>query len=217
MSRTANVLIAAALAVGGCNAAAYMLHQGVKVFGPEAKVEAEFPLAHRSVLVLVDTAAPTLGSEFPRMEMALADGIGEVLAENRGCGPRVPARSIENVRRAEPAFDRWAVAEVGRYFNVDYVVHVVVHEFRVRETEVSTYLEGYAETTLRVVSPQTGEQAWPPMASARQVTARTLPGDEIIEDPVELERILTEGLADKIARHFFTYEEDSLPLRPKVR
>ena len=113
-------------------------------------------------------------------------------------------------------FARWSVAQVGRYFNVDRVVHVELYEFRLKDSPGGNVFHGYAESTVCVVSPETGKQVWPVLASARLVTAETMP-DVQPEESAEVATILSEGLADKIARHFYTYKRDDLPMRPKVR
>jgi hypothetical protein len=214
LAAAACLLALAALA--GCDQAAWTLHKVLKPIVPPEKVAAEFDLTGRSLLVLVDTHDPDLAARFPRLQASLADGIGQVLAGHQAVGPVVPGHSVETARHAERDFARWSVARVGQYFNVDCVLHVVVHEFRVRETPASMVLDGFAEGTVRIVSPAAGEQVWPVLASARQVSARTVPDVETVDDPRQIEKALVEGWAEKIARHFYTYEVDDLPLRPKV-
>lgn len=213
----AMAVLLAALAGGGCDQAAWIGYHLLKPIVPPDEVPAEFDLSHKSLLVLVDFSDPDLGSQFPRVQTALAEAIGEELsAREEAVGPVVPAASLARVRRSEPGFDDWSVVRIGRHFNVDYVLHVVVQEFRVRETPVSATLEGYAEATVRIVSPSEGEQAWPLQSTARRVSARTVPQIDPYEDPYELERILTRGFGAKIARRFYAYEPDELPLRPEV-
>jgi hypothetical protein len=191
----------------------------VKTVGPwvpEDTVEAEYKLEGKSVLVLVDVKDPAMAAEYPRVDVELADQIGRALQEKKASGPVVPGRSVQTARRAEPEFPRWSVAQVGQYFNVDYVLHVEVMEFRLKDSLNSNVFRGYAETSVRLVSPETGEQVWPVLAAARLLSAETMP-DQTADDAAQQESILTEGLAGKIARHFYTYKKDDLPLRPKVK
>ncbi len=205
-----------ALGAAGCDQAAWIGYHVLKPIMPPEEVPAQFDLSNKSVLVLVDLADPDLGLEFPRLQEALAEAIGRDLAEQKAVGPVVPAASVARVRRTEPEFPTWSVARIGRHFNVDYVLHVVVQEFRVRETPTSTTLDGFAEATMRVVSPSEGRQVWPLQATARQTSAHTLPQIDPYEHPYEVERILTEGFGEKVARHFYTWRPEDLPLRPKV-
>jgi len=214
-SLVALVLVASVLGAG-CDQAAWILVKTVGPFVPEDKAEAEYRLAGQSVLVLVDVADPAVASAHPRVELMVSDGICKALERKGAAGPIVPVHSLAAARRTEPDFARWSVAQVGRYFNVDLVVYVELHEFRLKDSPGGNAFHGYAESAVRVVSPETGKQVWPVLASARQVTAETMP-DVQPEESAEVATILAEGLADKIARYFYTYKKNDLPLRPKVR
>jgi hypothetical protein len=215
-ARVLAAALAGLAAAAGCDQAAWLGHHLLKPIMPPEKVEAQYDLTGKSLLVLVDVHDPELGGDFPRLQARLGDAVAKVLTDNEACGPIVPAYDLDAARRQEPEFPNWSVVKIGRYFNTDLVLHLVVYEFRVRDHPGSSVLDGFAEGTIRLVSPETGKQEWPVLAAARQVSARTLPDIEPVEDPLELERILTRGFGDKIARHFFTYNVDDLPLRPKV-
>ncbi|MCX5685785.1 MAG: hypothetical protein NT049_19185 [Planctomycetota bacterium] len=206
----------AAAARAGCQPFAWILVKTIGPWVPEATSQAECDLRNKSLLVLVDAKDPSFLSEFPRMESAIATSIGKELGEHKACGPLVPAHSVENARRAEPNFAKWPVAQIGQYFNVDFVLHIEVLEFRLRDTPNSQSYHGYAEAAVRLVSPETGEQVWPVLAAARVITAETQP-DVDTEERTEQESILTDGLAVKISRLLYTYKLEDLPMRPKVK
>jgi hypothetical protein len=210
------VMAASALAAGGCQGLAWVLVQTVGPFVPEETVEAEYKLEGKSLLVLVDMKDPSQVSEYPRLESELSDAINKVLRDRQACGPVVPARSVQTARRAEPEFPNWSVAQVGQYFNVDLVLHIEVLEFRLKDSPGSNVYRGYAETAVRIVSPEKGEQIWPVLSAARLISAETMP-DQTTDDAGRQETILAEGLAAKIARQFYTYKKEELPLRPKVK
>jgi len=212
----AAVLAVWAAACGGCDQAAWILVKTVGPWVPEEKVEAEYRLAGQSVLVLVDVADPSVASAYPRLELMVSDGICKALEREGAAGPIVPVHSLAAARRTEPDFARWSVAQVGRYFNVDLVMHVELYEFRLKDSPGGNVFHGYAESAVRVVSPETGKQVWPVLASARLVTAETTP-DVQPEESAEVATILAEGLADKVARYFYTYKKNDLPMRPKVK
>ncbi len=214
-SLVALVFMASVLGAG-CDQAAWILVKTVGPWVPEDKVKAECRLGGQSVLVLVDMADPSVASAYPRLELMVSDGICKALEREGAAGPIVPVHSLAAARRTEPDFARWSVAQVGRYFNVDLVVHVELYEFRLEDSPGGNVFHGYAESAVRVVSPETGKQVWPMLASARLVTAETMP-DVQPKESVEVATILTEGLADKIARHFYTYKKRDLPMRPKVK
>ena len=214
-SLVALVFMASVLGAG-CDQAAWILVKTVGPWVPEEKVEAEYRLGGQSVLVLVDVADPAVASAYPRMELIVSDGICKALEREGAAGPIVPVHSLAAARRTEPDFARWSVAQVGRYFNVDLVVHVELYEFRLKDSPGGNVFHGYAESAVRVVSPETEKQVWPVLASARLVTAETMP-DVQPEESAEVATILAEGLADKIARYFYTYKKQDLPMRPKVK
>ena len=209
-------LMLVACACAGCNLIAYTLMKTVGPWVSPEEVKAEFRMDGQSLLVLADTSDPSLESQFPRLEVVVGEAIAKILRKEGATGPIVPIHSLEAARMTRTGFDRWSIAEVGEYFNVDLVLYVELYEFRLKDSPGSMVWHGYAESALRVVSPETGKQVWPALGSARIVMAETLPDVQPTE-PGELERILTEGLADKIARHFFTYKMEDLPMRPKVK
>jgi hypothetical protein len=206
----------AAAALAGCQPFAWILVKTVGPWLPEETAQAEFDMQNKSVLALVDAKDPSFLSEFPRMESAISTSIGKELGGHKACGPLVPAHSVENARRAEPRFGQWSVAQIGKYFNVDLVLHVEVLEFRLRDTPGSNVYHGYAEAAVRLVSPDTGEQVWPVLAAARVITAETQPNVDT-EERTEQETILIDGLANKISRLLYTYRLEDLPMRPKVK
>ena len=210
------VALLAVASVAGCSGTAWILTKTIGPFVPEEKVQAEYDLKGRSVVVLVDVKEPMLASEFPRLEVLLAEAIGKELAAHNACGPIVPAHRVEAARLAEPKFATWSIAEIGHYFDVDTVLHLELFEFRLRDTPSSNAYHGYAEAAVRLVSPEKGEQVWPALSAARVMTAETMP-DVNPEQPTEQESVLIEGFAAKISRNFYTYKKADLPLRPKVK
>ncbi len=210
------LLTLAAVSCAGCNILAYILVKTVGPFVPEDEHKAEYDLTGRSAVVLVDLKDPLVASEFPRVAVSLADEIGNFLAEEKACGPVVSQHSVEAARRTERGFQQWSVAQVGKYFNTDLVIHLELFEFRLKDSPNSNVYRAYAEAAVRIVSPETGEQVWPILAAARLITAEGLP-DARVDEPGRQEKILVEGFAEKIARHFCTYKMSELPLRPKVK
>ena len=208
------LLLATALA--GCQGLAWILVKTVGPWLPEETSQAEYDLKDKSLLVLVDAKDQTLLSEYPRLESAMATNIGKELGDRQACGPIVPAHSVDNARQAEPKFAQWSVAQVGKYFNVDLVVHVEILELRLHDAPGSNVYHGYVEAAVRLVSPETGEQVWPVLAAARLMTGETQP-DVVTEERGEQETILIEGFSDKVARLFYTYKLEDLPMRPKVK
>jgi hypothetical protein len=210
------MLVTAGVALAGCNVLGAFLSKTVELVTPEETVEAQYDLHGMSVLVLVDTKDATLASDYPRLESAMSEAVGKVLAEHQACGPIVPVRSLEAARQAEVHFDDWSVAQAGKYFNVDIVLHIEMFEFRLKDNPNSTAYQGYAEAAVRLVSPETGQQVWPVLSDARSISAETQPDVEA-EQTGQQEAILIDGFAEKIARLFFTYKKDDLPMRPKVK
>jgi len=210
------VAAAGATAWAGCDQAAWILTKTIGPFVPEDEIPAQYSLKGKSLVVLVDTKDPIMASEYPRIEIALAEALRKELAANKVCGPVVPTHGVEAARRADATFNEWPVAEVGKYFNVDLVLHLELFEFRLKDNPSSNIYRGYAEAGIRLVSPQSGEQVWPVLSAARILSAETMP-DVQLEQASEQEKVLVEGFADKIARQFYTYKKNDLPLRPKVK
>jgi hypothetical protein len=210
------LLVAGALATAGCQQTAWLLVQIVRPWVEEETVEAQYDLKDKSLLILVDIRDPALASEYPRLPGMLGEAVARALTEHKACAQIVPIRSLEAIRKSEPGFEDWSVAQVGKYFNVDLVLHVRVHDFRLRDDPTSNVYHGYGETALCLVAPETGEQVWPVLASARLMAAETMPGVEA-ESLSEQENILVDGIGEKLARLFYTYKIEDISLHPKVK
>jgi hypothetical protein len=210
------LLAAGASGAAGCNALGFIAAKTAQFWTPEEEVEAQYNISGKSVLVLVDTKDPAKASEFPRLQAILSEAINKVLTEHKACPQTVSTRSVEALRTTEPQFDTWSVTRIGKYFNVDLVLYVEVLDFRLKDEPTSNVYHGYAEGTVRLVSPETGEQIWPVLSSARLVSAETMPGVEA-ESSDEQQSIIIDGYGEKIARMFFTYQKEEIPLHRKVR
>jgi hypothetical protein len=132
------------------------------------------------------------------------------------CGPVVPSRSVGIARKTESRFAEWSVAQVGKFFNVDRVIHIEMSQFRLRDDPGSNVYHGYAKAAVRIVDADTGQQVWPVLSAARPVEAETQPGVEA-ESRSEEESILLDGFGEKIARMFFAYKKEEISIRPKVK
>jgi len=214
------LVLLAVLAAGaaGCDEFAWILVNTVGLFVPENEHVAEYDLSRKSLLILVDVNDPEVASEFPQIEAALSRSIADTLKEHDACGPLVPGYSVQAARRVERGFEQWSVAQVGEYFNVDLVMHIQLFEFRIKDNPGANVLCGYAETAIRLVSPETGQQVWPVLDEARLITAEGRPEpDAGPAEAREYEEQVVKGLAEKIARTFCTYKLSERPIRPKVK
>jgi hypothetical protein len=200
----------------GCRALAFLLTKTVGPFVPEDEVQAQYEFKSGSVLILIDAKDPSLTSDYPQLRSRLTDIIGKTLTDKKACGPVVPSRSVEAARRAEPHFADWSFEQAGTYFNVDYVVHIEILEFRLEDVSGSNAFSGYTEASVRIFDPNTGERVWPVLSEAKVVTAETTPIVEASQ-PSAREEVLVEGFGEKIARLFYTYKTGDLPIRPKVK
>jgi hypothetical protein len=204
------------LTAGGCDMARFITAKTYQLWTPEEEIEAQYKLENMSVLVLVDIDDERLASRFPRLETSLVQAVNKVLTDHKACGPVVSPHSLDVVRKTEPKFKQMSVAQLGKYFNVDRVIYIQVLGFRLRDDPSSNMYHGTADAAVRVVSPEAGEQVWPVLSDAWRLSAETLP--EIEADTVmEEESILVDGFGEKIARLFFTYKKEDIPLHPKVK
>jgi hypothetical protein len=219
LARVVAVLAVALALVGsqaGCQALGAGLAKLLGPFVPEDEIQAQYEFKGRSLLILIDAKDPSLASDHPHLQSSLADAVGKVLTREKACGPIVQSRSIEAARRSEPHFSDWSVPQVGAFFNVDYVVHIEILEFRLEDISGSSTFNGYVEVAVRIVDPTSGQQVWPVLSAAKIVTGETTPNVEVSQ-PTAREEVLVEGFGEKIARLFFTYKVNDLPIRPKVK
>jgi hypothetical protein len=210
------VLMAAAALTTGCNVLGFIAAKTAQLTTAEDEITAQFDISDKSVLVLIDVPDPSLASQYPHLQMAMEEAINKVLLEHKACPNVVAARSVEVARKTEPHFSTWSVSQIGKYFNVDLVLYVEMYDFRLKDEPASNVYHGYAEGTVRLVSPDEGEQVWPVLSSARLLSSETMPGVEA-EEAGEQQSIIIDGFGEKIARLFFTYSRDEIPVHIKVR
>lgn len=197
---------------GGCNVAAYILTKLLR-FVPEKEVKAQYNLKGKSIAVLVDFEDPLLAEERPRLEIELARKICLTLEARQAVGAYVDPRDFI-VLKQQADFDTWSVSRIGKHLDVDIIMHLKVLEFKLKVSKASSVFQGHAEVVVSLVESQTGQQVWPHLARAHLVQADTLPKPDI--DNVKVQQILTGGIAEKIARLFYSYKRSELPLRSDV-
>jgi hypothetical protein len=214
----ATLLLAVALAItcGGCDAMAYILSKTFAPFVPEPAIRAQYELKGKSIVVLLDFEDPLLAEEHPRVQIDLARNICLKLDARKAIESYVEPRDLVILRQQEPDFDRWPISKVGRRCDADIVMHLNILEFRLKTSETSSVFQGRAEVGVSLVATTTGKQIWPELARPRLIQAEALPKPDV-KNAADAERILTEGLADKISRLFYTHKTSELPLRSDVK
>lgn len=205
------VLASLALTLNSCALIAWI----VAVINPPQKVEAKFePPAEKKMLVFVDltqvdTPQPLRG--------ALTEAINEQLLENEVAESVVPYEDLLDLSATMDGFDRATPARIGRELEAEYVCHVLVHRFTVKEDEVGPLWEGHLDVSVSMVDVEEGEIAWPKGEDGgwRLRPIKTpLTDDPSPDFGPKLTGDLANRMADRIAKLFYDHRavvEPELP------
>jgi hypothetical protein len=129
------------------------------MINPPQEVKAKFrPPRDKKMLVFVDladvdTAQPIRG--------ALTEALNKELIENEVARSAVPYEDLLDLSAAMDGFGMASPVKIGRELSADYVVHVTINRFTVREDDVGPLWEGHLDASVRMIDVEEGELAWP--------------------------------------------------------
>jgi hypothetical protein len=196
-------LLIAAAASGGCIIAGYAAH----VYG-DPPVGPRYVLGPRRTAIVVRDQPDPMGQNIE----------GEVLASE--VEQNLKAHKIENLvpsvkasdlRSSRPVqFEKMTPAEIGQAIGAEQVVFVEVLRSQIAAGEGNDMLKGQIAATVAVYDAQSHQMLWPTDGSAGESVTYATPMLRSHGDVNELSmrRSIYGGLADKIAKLFYTYKPD---------
>ncbi len=198
--------LAALPACGGCQLFGALYH----VFVPEVQVDPEFALPpKKKVLVFPDDVFH--GVSYTSAKRALADKVGDMLAEKRVAADVVPYDELKDLEEAEPNFHLLEVATVGRKLGADLVVYIVLDPLSLKDTPADTMYHGRFGGRVRVVDVRKGK-IWPEDSAGKVVRIVEQPSDNPSTTYAEqLVVRLGENLGEKIGNLFVKHYEETMP------
>jgi hypothetical protein len=204
-----------AVLLSGCGLMDVMLAKTAAVAEGDPKTKPLFSLEGRHVVILVDVANQELLDRYPTVRYRLASAVAQELGRTRAVATIVNPRDLMTYAQTEPEYDRLSAVEIGRHFQADTVLHLVVTGYDVEQaTGVETF-SGQAEADLRVIDVPKSEQIFPGLGRFHTLGVKSKTGIRAESAPQAEAKIL-DALALKVSIVFVEYKVEDLPRRPDV-
>ncbi len=207
------ILLVALLMLGGCG---YSQGQALYFlgFGRRAMVEAKFRLTDQPILILVDDAAGHV--DWPMATGYLIDNLSQELLKRKGANRIIPRRTLNNLRRADPRFEKRSARKIGELAGATQVLWIEVRDYLGEAEFLEVANAAYFSVMVKVLNVLEKEsrskvRLWPASREGHYVTVSLTGGEVAIaktKDTVSKE--LASRLAVAIAKLFCDYRPDDL-------
>jgi len=209
------VLMLLAATLSGCNVLDVVLAKGAAVAEGDPKTKPLFSLQGRHVVILVDAANQELLDRYPTVRYRLGAAVAQELGRVRAAATIVNPRDLMTYAQTEPEYDRLSAVEIGRHFQADTVLHLVITRYDVEQAAGVETFAGQAEVDLRVIDVPKAEQIFPGLGRFHTLSAKSKTGITA-ENASQAEGKIIDALALKVSLVFVEYKTEDLPRRPDV-
>jgi hypothetical protein len=196
-------LLVGAGASGGCIIAGYAAH----VYG-DPPVPARFVLGpHLTAIVVRDQPDPT--GQTVEGEVLASEIEQNIKAKNAGI--IVPSVKTSDLRSSDPnKFETMTPQQIGHAVGAEQIIYVEVERSSVSAGEGNDMLKGQIAATVAVYEMHGGTMLWPTDGSSGDSVTYATPTLRANGDvnSFNMRRNIYAGLADKVAKLFYTYKPD---------
>jgi len=204
------------LTLFGCGGLDDVLMKATQLFqGPPMTVP-RFSLEGRSVVVLVDAGNQDLVEQHPQMRYKMARIVVAELESTRAAQAIISPREVAAATQTDPDFSSRSTVEIGKHFEVDMVLHIVVRTYAIRPTTGTDTFSGRIDIGLRVIDVTEARQVYPGLERFHFLDVHSPTGISA-DSASRAEDKLLEGLALKVGQVFAEYEVESLPRADEVK
>jgi hypothetical protein len=217
MKRTLRFAAVALLAIAlfGCGPIDFFVMKTTQLFQGPPKTKPAFGLEGKTVVILVDAGNQDLLEVYPTVRYRVAQAVAQELDRQRAAARIVSPRDVMTLSQTDQDFNRKSAVEIGRHFEVDTVVHLVIQNYQLAAAVAGESYNGQADLGLRVIDVAAAAQVFPDLERLHPVGVRSDTG--ITGDRAEVERKLLDALALKVGQVFAAYEVDALPRKAEVK
>jgi hypothetical protein len=180
--------------------------------------EYEFPADSR-IALFIETAHP--GDENPVFNEALQERLVQILREKKSKGTILPLRAVADLRRADPALERWSLQRIGRELGADHVLYLRLDRLVIRETPDHPLLSPSVDLRMKLIGvnqPAAHARLWPKEKEGRTISYSRQSRDAADANPdapdIEAAK-LGRDTAYRVAMPFITVDlEEQPPVEP---
>ena len=214
--RSICVLLAAAMAAGGCQVIPWV----TAAMAPPEKIEAKYGLPENTtLLVLVRDTALQDDGETVAIRQQLTAQLSDQLRQHDVVQHIVSYDQLLTLMISDPDFDTYSADEVGRKLGANQVLLVKLTEFGLKDSELDPFWHGRLKTNIQVLDTS-GQVLWP---DDRPFGYPTEPAEHKTESEIspaygeKMTEYLAMMMADHIAKLFYDHEIDAALSAQKKR
>lgn len=166
---TAALLLA--LTASGCGLLGATYNIFIYPLLPKKKILAEHDMSEKTVLIWIDDVS-TQRTENARLRRELTEQIRDELLKHQAAQDIVAYNIIASFRNRHPELGELSPMQLGRSFEADEMLHIVIDEFQLRHEAGKGFYRGNLVCRCKVVDVSTGKRLWPvgPVTRAFSVT-----------------------------------------------
>lgn len=195
-----------AVCLTGCPLVAWTVAQ----FAPPQRVDALYkPPEGMSFFVLVQEP-PYEPISYPSFKRQLADDISLRLEEEEVAGKAISYNRLIELKSSRPDFWRLSPTQIGQQLGADYVLHVQIKQFSLRDSEASPIWSPRVSLRVSVLNVADGCNAWPTDRFAYGMPTISLPATPS-DSPSYRDRAaqdLAGKASDQVAKLFYDHTVD---------
>ncbi len=191
------------MALAGCGAIGWAAHAA-----GEGPVAAQYVPAQRPMVVFVQGQPDPAGQTFQPEQLAMA--IEPELMDHH-IAPLVPSVKLAEMRTAHPAeFAALSPAAAGKAVGAAQVLLVRIISSGIGAGPGNDMLKGQIAATVSIIDADTGDQLWPTDGTAGTMMSYATPALRVTDQNTAdgVQNNITAGLADQIAKLFYTYKPE---------
>ena len=197
------MLLAMLLSVGGC-ARLYAIFIGPLI--PPPKVEAEHLFGEKTVLVWVDISATTEQNSSLRRD--LTENLLDHLYEKEALINTIGYEQIKMVRHSQPDLSGKTVQDLGKKFEADEVLYVLINQFKLHHEAGESYFLTQASGYAKVIDVASGNRLWPANQISRPFNAQEqfTSGEGLAFEKEQVHKLCLD-IVGRIAPAFYEHRE----------
>ena len=204
---TVTAALLLALTASGCGLLGATYNIFIHPLLPKKTIPAEHDMSEKIVLIWVDDVSAQR-TENARLRRELTGQMRDELLKHKAAQDIVAYNVIASFRNRHPELGELSPEQLGRRFEADEVLHIVIDEFQLRHEAGKGFYRGNLVCRCKVVEVSTGKRLWPvgPVTRAVSVTDELSHGEgQAFED--RMMRRLVAKVPPLLAPSFYKHKK----------
>ena len=153
------VILPLLMLVNGCGLVGALYGNLIDPLIPAPMIEAEHKMTDRTVLIWIDDFSSPRPE--PLLRRQLIERVREELLDHDAAGAIVEPHRVTQFRQAHPDFSELPIQQLGRQFQADEVLYILIEEFSLRHDAGAGFYQSRIAGYAKVVEVASGKRLWP--------------------------------------------------------